>query len=436
MLVIGLVAAAVVLAVVVLFKLMWRVAEPNEALIITGLGAHGSGASDLGLNFKMVAGGGTFVVPLLQTVRSLNLGTRRADLQVHCVSKQGIPISVKGVAAYKIGDDDVSKANAARRFLDEKASDMQGTILELFAGHLRSIVGGTTIEDMLYNREELTNSIRTSVADDMGKLGLVVDSLQLKEIDDDSGYIDNLGKPQAADVASKARIAQANADQLATQREQEVAAFNAAARRESEVKQAGFQAEVAEAQAKAAQAGPLAEATARQAVVVQETEVAKLAALQRERQLEAEVRKPADAQAYQQVTMAKAEAEKVQVEAAAKADATRQIGQADADAQQAKGLAAAKAIEARAKALAQNPESVLNQQFIEQLPQTVAEVAKPLGDVDQMVMLNGADDLTNLVSQVLGRVFTLKDVAKSAFNGNGSNGNGEVEKKVSEHIEL
>ena len=61
------IVAGIVLAGVFLVKLMYKVAEPNEALIISGFGV-GTKGSDLG--FKSVAGGGTFVIPSLQIVRA------------------------------------------------------------------------------------------------------------------------------------------------------------------------------------------------------------------------------------------------------------------------------------------------------------------------------------------------------------------------------
>lgn len=144
------------------------------------------------------------VIPGFQTVRRLGLDIRATGLIVNAVSNQSIPLQVKGVVAYKVGDDLASIANAACRFLQQDADRMRATIHELFAGHLRAIVGGMSVEDMLHNREELTANIRSSLADDLSKLGLVVDSLQIQEIDDDSGYIDNLGKPQAAAIAAAA----------------------------------------------------------------------------------------------------------------------------------------------------------------------------------------------------------------------------------------
>jgi regulator of protease activity HflC (stomatin/prohibitin superfamily) len=286
------------LVLVILFRTVWRVAEPNEALIISGLGAHGEASSDDSRGFKIVVGRGTAVIPGFQTVRRLPLGTKSTGLIVNAVSNQSIPLTVKGIVAFKVGDDQGSIRNAARRFLEQKDELMLSTIHELFAGHLRAIVGGMSVEDMLHNREELTANIRSSLADDLGKLGLVVDSLQIQEIDDESGYIANLGKPQAAAIESKARIAAAQRDQEATEAEQAADSAKAAAVRESSIAQSGYQAEVDRARSEAAQSGPLAEAQARQEVVRAETEAAMLDAARREKMLESEVRKPADAEAY------------------------------------------------------------------------------------------------------------------------------------------
>src|SRR5205085_9536454 len=123
--------------------------------------------------------------------------------------------------------------------------------------------------EMIRDREKLTQLTRESSGTEMEKLGLIVDSLQIQEIVDPTGYIENLGRPHAAAVASQARIAQAGADREATEREQEADALKAEARRHSQIKQAGFQAEIDQATAKTRQAGPLTEATARQEVVVQ-----------------------------------------------------------------------------------------------------------------------------------------------------------------------
>jgi uncharacterized membrane protein YqiK len=96
-------------------------------------------------------------------------------------------------------------------------------------GHLRSIIGGLSVEDLIANRNELAQATRDASSDEMQKLGLVIDSLQIQEIIDPTGYIRALGEPRAAEVKMKARIAQAAADREATEREQEAEALKAAA---------------------------------------------------------------------------------------------------------------------------------------------------------------------------------------------------------------
>src|SRR3954465_1308209 len=349
------------LVIIILFKLMWRVAEPNEALIISGLREHtATDAVSESLGFRIVTGKGTLVVPGVQTVRRLTLDLREAELGIDCVTHQGIPLGIKGVVIFKVGDDFTSIANAARRFLDQQ-DQMDARVHNVFAGHLRAIVGNMTVEEMIRDREKLTSLTRQSSGIEMEKLGLIVDSLQIQEIDDPTGYITNLGRPHAAAVASQARIAQAHADREATEQEQQAEALKAQARRDANIKQAGFQAEVDQASAKAKQAGPLSDAAARQEVVVEETKVAELEAGREEQGLTALVRKPADAEAYQKVTLSKAdrdariaqaEAQRQEVELAASGNAQRVKLEAEAEAEQARVRAAAEAEHVRVEALA------------------------------------------------------------------------------------
>src|SRR5690606_3338227 len=161
-------------------------------------------------------------------------------------TQQGIPVKVRGVVIYKVGDDFVSIANAARRFLEQQAS-MDGAIHELFTGHLRSIIGNLTVEDLILNRERLTSETRSSAADEMSKLRLVVDSLQIQEIDDETDYITNLGRPHAAKVAAAARIAEAERNQEATEREQATERQNRLEEHTSELQSREYEGQVQQA---------------------------------------------------------------------------------------------------------------------------------------------------------------------------------------------
>jgi uncharacterized membrane protein YqiK len=463
-------------AIVMLFRAMWRVAEPNEALIISG--SRHRPDEGAGLGFRVVTGRGTLVVPGVQVVRRLSLDINEAPLAVNCVTKQGIEVGVRAVVIFKVGDDDASISNAARRFLDQQ-DKMVAKIVNVFEGHLRSIIGSLTMEELVRERERLTQETRSAAGVELEKLGLTIDTLQIKDLEDPTGYINNLARPFAAEVEKEARIAQAIANQKATEAEAGAQAQQAEAIRASRIAQAQYQAEVDQAASKAQQAGPLAAAAARQQVVVQETEVAKLEAARREQQLEAEVRRPADAARYRveqeaqasrsaaiaeaearkaaMIANAEAEAEKARLngesekarrsaladaeaiegarrgdaekahrlaaadalraEGEAQAASTRATGEAEAAAIRAKGFADAEAIERRAQALSANSEAVVLQEIAEHYPEIVANAAKAFEGIGSMQVLNGAEGVTEMLTSVIGQGLAGLSVVRGMLDG-------------------
>ncbi|MDX6474201.1 MAG: flotillin, partial [Gaiellaceae bacterium] len=241
-----------------LIKLTWRVAEPNEALVISGAGAVGgvmSGQGDAETpSYKIAVGKGALVLPGLQTVRKLSLNAKKADLTVQSVTSQGVPVSVRGVVVYKVGNTPREIANAASRFLGESEETMASTVNELFSGHLRSILGGLTMEEIIRDRARMSSETRSSSAEEMETLGLKIDSLQIQEVDDPSGYIQNLAAPHQAAVERDARIAAAEANRAATEKEQAAAAAAAKAVADSEVAQSQVKAQADTARSQADQA--------------------------------------------------------------------------------------------------------------------------------------------------------------------------------------
>src|ERR1700750_1568193 len=211
--------------------LFWHVPAPNEALLISG-----SKRRHDETQFRIVTGHGSFVVPVKQKARMLSLALQEAEIVEDCVTSQGIRLNVRAVAVFKVGDDPVSIANAARRFLAEQ-SRMEELVGRVFAGHLRSIVGGLTVEQIIRERDRVAQEIKDGSHAEMEKLGIVVDALEIQEIEDASGYISNLAAPHAAAAASQARIAKAQADLEATERELDAQAMKAQYERDMALKQ-------------------------------------------------------------------------------------------------------------------------------------------------------------------------------------------------------
>src|SRR5206468_1436595 len=378
--------------------LSWRIAEPDEALIISGFRSSGAGDGAGGrMGFRIVTGRGALVIPGVTKVRTLSLEAHESEITVPCVSQQKIRLDLRGVVVYKAGDDYPSIANAARRFLDRPAAELETKVQNVFVGHLRAIAGSMTVEDMISDQDKFAQQVLDRCSQAMESFGLVIDSFQIQAITSASNYIENLAVPHQAEVEQNARIARANAERQAVAQEQTAQAQMAESVRDTNIKKAGFQAEVDKATQEAAQQGPLAEATAQQAVVGEQTRVAELQAQQKEQQLQVDVRKPADA--------------------------TRAKGLAEAAAVQARMEAEAAGIERRAAALSQNQEAVIAQQIAERLPEIVAAAASPFEHIGQFTVLNGAQGVTGALAEIIQQAGALTGMARESLlpfaTGNG-----------------
>ena len=429
--------------------LFWHVPAPNEALLISGSKRRREAAQ-----FRIITGHGSFVVPVIRKARVLSLALREAEISEECITNQGIRLHVRAVAAFKVGDDPASIANAARRFLSEQ-DRMEVLVGRVFAGHLRSIIGGLTVEQIIRERDRVAQEVKDGSHAEMEKLGIVVDALEIQEIEDASGYINNLAAPHAAAVASQARIAKARADMEAAERELEATAMKAQYERDSAIKRAGFIAETEEAKARAAQSGPLAEAQAKQQVIQQQTALAQHEAELAAQRLEAEVRRPADAEAYRKRTIAEAdrdrerfateaeafrkraiaEADRDQARLAADADAYRQatIAEADARATQIRADAAAHAERATAQGQADannaradslragNQELIAAERVVESLPAIVEAAAKGLSGAN-LTILNGTQGVNDVVAGLVGQGLTVLDLLRKTAAAQGASG--------------
>jgi uncharacterized membrane protein YqiK len=338
--------------------LFYRIPAPNEAMVVTG--SKGLG----GAQFRIVTGKGAFVWPWKSRARMLSLDLRQAQLNEPCVTKQGITLGVQAVAVFKVGNDAASITNAATRFLDQQELVAQ-TIGRVLAGHLRSIVGNMTVEEIIGSRNTLAQQVKDAASDEMQKMGLDIDAFQIQEILDQTGYIDNIASPHVAAVQRDARIAKAQADQAAAEKEQEAAAQVAQFTRDSQVRQAAASADVQAAAAKAAQAGPLAQAQASQEVIAQQTLLAEREAERRRAELVAEVQAPADAKAYETLKLAEAEGEANKARAA--------------------GL------------LGDNLDTIVATRMMDSMPELVKSIAMGLNG-SNLTILNGAEGIGQLIT--------------------------------------
>src|SRR5438067_10128953 len=213
------IAVASIVFVFFIFMAIWAgrytKAGPNEVLVVSGR-KHTYRDPDGTIQsrgFRIVKGGGTFVIPVVEKVDLLSLELLTIDVQTPEVyTSKGVPVRVDGVAQIKVKGDDVSIATAAEQFLSKGTDDIKNIATQTLEGHLRAILGTMTVEDIYQNRDAFASKVQEVAAGDMANMGLSIVSFTIRDIRDSQGYLEALGKPRIAQVKRDAQIAQAEAD--------------------------------------------------------------------------------------------------------------------------------------------------------------------------------------------------------------------------------
>ncbi len=419
------ISVAVVVAIIIIIVLLRsiKVAKPDEAIIVTSRQRtpkeRDQNQEKDNVGQKVVFGSRVFVKPIIEAYFKLSLRSRQLNVQATAQTRDAITIKVNAVAVVKVGGSEAMVRAAAQRFLNQQ-DQIETSTEEVLSGSVRSIVGQLTVTEIITNRSALQEQVLEAVRESLDIQGLQIDTLQIKEIDDDNGYIRDLGRAEAARVKQVAEIAEAQAQQASEEARIGAAQKIAESQRALDLRNAEIQKETDKARAEAAAAAPLAEAIAQQAVVTQQEVTAQKRVGLRKQELDAEVRAVADAQAY----AIEKEADAAAVASVAGANAQREAriaaaqaltaeGEAEASAIRARGTAEADSTRAQAEALAERAEALLKQRIIDQLPEIVRAAAEPLGAIQNMTVISSDGTGTNQLGEnVAGQLATTTKIIK------------------------
>ena len=441
-----------------LYSNRYKKVGPNEVLVISG---RRHAALDLVTgekttrNYRIVKGGGAFIWPVLERVDDLSLEIMTIDVVTPKVyTILGVPITVDGVAQIKVRGDDVSIATASEQFLSKSADEIRNVALQTLEGHLRAILGTLSVEEIYKDRDAFAARVQDVAAGDLANMGLSIVSFTIKDIRDDQGYLDALGRKRTAEVKRDAQIGEAEAARDATiasaqaRQEGETAKYQAETKiaeseKDFQVQKAEYDAQTNRKKAEAELAYTLQQNITNQEVKAEEVqvevverqkriEVQEQEVQRKEKELEATVKRPAEAEQYRIQTLANAKKHQTLTEAEGQAAAERSIGEGEAEANKARGLAdaevirqqgfsEAEAMEKKALSWQMYSQAAIIQQIIEALPEVAAAVAQPLSQTERIVVINsGGDggagaskvtqDVTNIVAQVPATVEALTGI--------------------------
>ena len=187
------------------------ICEPNEVLVFSGRGERG---------YRVIKGGRSFRVPLLERVDRLDMTNMIIDVSVGgAYSKGGIPLNVQGVANVKIAGRDQALDNAVERLLSKSREDVMKIAKDVLEGNLRGVLAGLTPEEVNEDKIAFAEKLLDSAEVDLERLGLVLDTMKIQNVSDDRGYLNSIGRKKSADIIKSSRIAEARAKAAALTRD-------------------------------------------------------------------------------------------------------------------------------------------------------------------------------------------------------------------------
>merc|ERR1712228_603692 len=291
-------------------------------------------------------------------------------------TKQGVPLTVTGVAQVKIMKNPELLGVAAEQFLGKKEDEITDTILQTLEGHLRAILGTLTVEEVYKDRDQFANLVREIAAPDVGRMGIEILSFTIKDVYDNVDYLASLGKTQTAAVKRDAEIgvAQANRDAGIREAECEKSAMDIKYSTDTKIEDNS------------------------RAFKLQKANFDKEEIKRKEKELTATVKLPAEAEAFKVQTVAEGNRTKVVETAKAEGEKIKLIGGAEARAVEAVGRAEAEGMRLKAAAYKNYGDAAILSLVLEALPQIAAEVSAPLAKTDEIVMIGGQHRTTQEVS--------------------------------------
>jgi len=438
---VGAIILVIAIILIVLAK-QYRKVGPNEVLIIAGgrkKTVIGPDGVKVKVGYRHRLGGGTFVLPFVETVYRLPMDVITLNIKTpEVLTHSGVPIMAEATAQVKVDSSDSAIRLAAEQFLGLGKEGIRDVSMNVLEGHMREVIGTMTVEQIYRGRQEFSARVNEAVRPDLSRMGLVMLSFALKDISDAQGYLESLSKPQIVAAKRDAVIAQAETEKESiikssqARKEGEVArlaaeALIAKAQWENEAKKSESQVAVNQKKAQADFSYELERYRLSQQIkkeeakmkAIEKEEAIKIEELEisrREKELESSVVKPADARKYQIKSEAEAEEFRIQAEAKGKAEALRLEGDAEAELIKKKGLAEAESMLKRAQAWEKYNQAAVLEMYLKALPELARAVSEPLSKVDKIVVIGGGDQslgTTKITAQVAEVLSQMPDVVKS-----------------------
>lgn len=224
-LILAIIAIIAVIVIISAITKLLLIAQPNEVIILSGRKRKLASGETVG--YRMIRGGRTMRVPLLEKASRMSLELIPIELSVtNAYSKGGIPLAVEAIANIKIDSTEPVFGNAVERFLTRRMDDIHAIAKDTLEGNLRGVLASLTPEEVNEDRLKFAETLIDEALSDLQQLGLKLDTLKITNISDERGYLDSIGRMKTAELIANAK--KAEADKKAEAEEAEAAAMQRA----------------------------------------------------------------------------------------------------------------------------------------------------------------------------------------------------------------
>ena len=164
---------------------------------------------------QCIHGGVKFIWPFVQAYQYLDLTPLSISVDLkQALSRQNIRIDVPSRFTVGISTEQGIMQNAAERLLGLKLAEIQELAKDIIFGQLRLVIATMDIEEINTNRDKFLEQVSLNVESELKKIGLRLINVNITDINDESGYIQALGKEAAAKAINDAKrsVAEKNRD--------------------------------------------------------------------------------------------------------------------------------------------------------------------------------------------------------------------------------
>jgi flotillin len=207
------VAAIFVFTLIVSFLRRYKRCPSDRILVI--FGKVGKGIEQESRSAKCIHGGAAFIWPIIQDYQFLDLTPLSIEINLtNALSKQNIRVDVPSRFTVGVSTEPGIMTNAAERLLGLTQTDISNLAKDIIFGQLRLVVATMDIEEINSNRDKFLAAVSSNVEQELKKIGLKLINVNVTDINDESGYIEALGKEAAAKAINDAKktVAEKNRD--------------------------------------------------------------------------------------------------------------------------------------------------------------------------------------------------------------------------------